>query len=77
MGYGIGRVPRDVDGTTEALAEIEAAELMARATTGQRKPRDPNDYRECRECGATGYVGSHPFSTVYSPSRRCVCDDCA
>ncbi len=40
-GYGIGRVPRDVDPTQEALAELEAQSL-------QPKPRQ---LRKCSHCG--------------------------
>ncbi len=73
MSYGIDRVPRDVDPTSETMAALEGAEIVVSATAG---PRDPSNYRECRRCGQMGYVGAYPFSTVYSPNRRCLCDDC-
>ncbi len=40
MSYGIGRVPRDVDPTDEAMAEIEAIEIMASQAIIQATERE-------------------------------------
>ncbi len=72
MSYGIGRVPRDVDPTSEALAEIEAHEIVAKMVR-PAAPAKPRKYMRCRECGQGGYVGEYPFSTYPAGGR---CDDC-
>ena len=41
MAYGIGRVPRDVDPTSEAMAELEAQQLQPR----------PRALKRCDQCG--------------------------
>lgn len=66
--YGIGRVPRDVDPTDEALAELEAERL-------QPTPAPPKGrrYLVCSVCGQDGYEGAYPFSTLPGSGR---CDDC-
>ena len=50
--YGIGRVPADVDPTDEALAEIEAAEIVASFAPPPLRVRR-SARRGCRICGAT------------------------
>jgi hypothetical protein len=52
--FGIGRVPADVDPTTEALAQIEAAEIASRqqAPTSQAQRRVSRcSYRGCTQPG--------------------------
>lgn len=75
-GYGIGRVPRDVDPTDETRANIEAAEIMGKLTTPT--PRPANRVRlRCRRCGDTGFSGEYPFTTYgHTFGDRPICDDC-
>jgi len=41
MTYGIGRIPRDVDPTSEAMAELEAERLQP----------TPKKTKRCSNCG--------------------------
>ena len=41
MTYGIGRIPRDVDPTAEAMAELEAERIQPH----------PNPTKICGHCG--------------------------
>jgi hypothetical protein len=72
MGYGIGRVPADVDPVAETMAELEAAEIVAKQLPKQA-PRPQREYLVCKSCGQGGYVGAYPFSTLASSGY---CDDC-
>jgi len=65
--YGIGRVPRDVDTSREALAAAEAERLQPTP-----KPRGRRVV-VCRACGQDGYAGAYPFSTLGGED---LCDDC-
>jgi len=67
MGYGIGRVPRDVDPVEEVLAQLEAARIQPPT----RRPSRPK--RRCRRCRQEGYAGEYPFSTLPGSG---LCDDC-
>jgi hypothetical protein len=54
-GYGIGRVPADVDPTSEAMAEIEAERLQP----------TPKPTKRCSHCGrATGELMSSAHGSV-------------
>jgi hypothetical protein len=66
VGYGIGRVPADVDPTSEALAELEAERL-------QPTPKPRREVMRCRRCRQVGEVGGYPFSTCPDSG---LCDDC-
>ena len=74
--FGIGRLPADRDPVAETLANVEAAEIMARHTV----PLDHGDRESvhCRRCGETGYWGEYPFSTYGHLVRgtSAICDDC-
>ncbi len=50
MGYGIGRVPADVDPNDEAMAELEAAEIMARQSRPDGRPRTPSGAKYAGGC---------------------------
>lgn len=67
---------RGEDGYQDGYEETKAK--LAYLARGDQvvEPPKADTYRECRVCGQTGYVGAYPFSTLYSPNRRCVCDDC-
>ena len=67
MGYGIGRVPRDVDPSDELRAELEIAEREA-------KQRPPADYPRGRklDCGHTVYYQWE----VMSASLGSTCGGC-
>ncbi len=66
MEYGIGRVPADVDPTSEALANLEAERI-------QPTPRPTRPVVTCPKCHQSGQRGRYPFSTGYA---RNLCDDC-
>ena len=61
MKFGIGRVPADVDRTGEALAELEAAELMA-------PPKRKMVHCDCGHTVSSGMVMCASFGRV--------CPDC-
>ena len=54
--YGIGRVPADVNIVDEAMAELEAAEIMRRSTPKST----PSSYRprRCMRCGAAAMMSA-------------------
>lgn len=66
--HGIGRVPADVDATSEAMAHLEAGEIMARRST-------PAPRRPIETCGVCGQASEHGamFTTIAGSG---VCDDC-
>lgn len=75
MSYGIGRVPADMDATSEAIAELEAQACVARVIryTPATTPAKSRVWKTCRRCRQGGYVGSYPFSTAPNSG---LCDDC-
>lgn len=61
MDYGIGRVPADVDPTSEALAELEAERLQPTprasdtiAPAGTTTARRSDGTGSCEQCGRGG-----------------------
>ncbi len=65
------------DGYEETKAKIEYLKRLEREGKSlPPKPEDDPKFRICRSCGQTGRVGAYPFSTIYSPNRYCLCDDC-
>ncbi len=66
--YGIGRVPADVNPVDEAMAEIEAAEIVARQTAVTRP--QPSGYRPSR-CSYRGCTAPATMSASLGPS----CDE--
>ncbi len=74
MAYGIGRIPADSDDEYQAAkAKIEYLDREGKLPP---EPEQDDRYRICKRCGQDGYAGSYPFSTLYSPHTRCICDDC-
>ena len=68
MGYGIGRVPKDVDSTREDIAKTEAREEIKKLQS-DRNYVLPNRPKTCSNCGRT-------CSELMSSSNGSVCPDC-
>lgn len=74
--YGIGRVPADVDGVAEAMASLEAAEIMAEQATVWEQ-RVLRNWQCCERDGDVRCPETHPNLTIWrsgTPGCAVMCE---